>query len=200
MKKFWFPILIIIILALGTAASIWWMITADRYDDNFGIGLLIFFSGGLLLAHLIAWPCIYGGGIITLAELRAFYDKTKKSYVAVITRTEEVEIKAVKELSIQAPQVPIKLAELAYQQISQTVSERLRELRDQIKWRSNVKNFPKKYLRKPGRNKISKAGLFVFLSTSSGFLGYIKSSARTIGLFTLRRVNRRFCRRRLFNF
>ncbi len=125
MKKFWFPTLILVVLALSTAASIWWMATT-RHGDVFGIGLLIFFSGASLITYLIVWPSVYGGGIRILAELRAFSDKTKKSYDTVIKRTEEIEIKSVKELSAQSPQVPIKLGELAYQQLGQTASERLK--------------------------------------------------------------------------
>lgn len=124
MWKFWFPVWLLVILIAGMAFLIWWAVISERGDDEgkaWGIaGIAV-----ALLFLLIYWPVSYTYSLQTVAKMKAFDEKTKKSFKSAVRLTKDMETAAAKTLSDSG---------VAYVPVGRSVSERLSEYRDQIKW------------------------------------------------------------------
>ena len=138
MKKFWFPIFILLILMAGTAASFYWGINypsghSYRSPEIGGEQVFcMFISSVPLILFTLIWSLSYAGGIREIAELEAFFEKTNKVYAAVVEKTQNVEIKATKELTEKSPQELVNLGQLAYNKLGSVTSERLKEYRGEV--------------------------------------------------------------------
>lgn len=140
MKKFWFPILILLVLVVGFVLSLYWALESGS-EDNVGQIFLAVCVGIALVIYLAVWPSVYGSVAGTIAELKAFFEATKSAYEYAVRSTQEIEIKALREISVKGEAavtdklkrlVDVDLGDLAYLNLGEATSRRVRDFRDKV--------------------------------------------------------------------